>query len=40
VEQFGSGQIEARYADGVRFVNGATYCDKPNPDERRADVSL
>jgi ATP-binding cassette subfamily B protein len=40
VEQFGSGQIEARFTDGVRFVNGSTYCDKPSPDDRRADVSL
>lgn len=40
VEQFGAGQIEARFTDGVRFVNGSTYCDKPRPDERRADISL
>ncbi len=40
VEQFGSGQIEARFTDGVRFTDGNTYCDKPNRDERRADVSL
>ncbi len=40
VEQFGSGQIEARFTDGVRFTDGKTYCDKPNRDERRADVSL
>ena len=40
VEQFGSGQIEARFTDGVRFTDGKTYCDKPSRDERRADVSL
>ncbi len=40
VEQFGSGQIEARFSDGVLFTDGKTYCDKPNQDERRADVSL
>jgi ATP-binding cassette subfamily B protein len=40
VEQFGSGQIEARFTDGVRFVNGSTYCDRPSSDERRADISL
>ncbi len=40
VEQFGSGQIEARFADGVLFTDGKTYCDKPNRDDRRADVSL
>jgi ATP-binding cassette subfamily B protein len=40
VEQFGAGQIEARFTDGVRFVNGSTYCDKPRSDERRADISL
>ena len=40
VEQFGSGQIEARFTDGVRFTDGKTYCDKPNRDDRRADVSL
>ncbi len=40
VEQFGSGTIEARFTDGVRFTDGKTYCDKPNRDERRADVSL
>ena len=40
VEQFGSGQIEARFTDGVRFTDGKTYCDKPNRDERRADVSF
>ncbi|VXC49516.1 ABC transporter ATP-binding protein [Aeromicrobium sp. 9AM] len=40
VEQFGSGQIEARFTDGVRFTDGQTYCDKPGADERRADVSF
>ncbi|QGG43044.1 ABC transporter ATP-binding protein [Aeromicrobium yanjiei] len=40
VEQFGAGQIEARFTDGVRFVDGATYCDKPGPDDRRADVAF
>lgn len=40
VEQFGSGQIEARFTDGVRFTDGQTYCDKPGADTRRADVSF
>lgn len=40
VEQFGSGQIEARFTDGVRFTDGKTYCDKPSRDERRADVAF
>ena len=40
VEQFGSGQIEARFTDGVRFTSGETYCDKPGADDRRADVSF
>ncbi|MET1037161.1 MAG: ABC transporter ATP-binding protein [Aeromicrobium sp.] len=40
VEQFGSGQIEARFTDGVRFVDGQTLCDRPGPNDRRADVSL
>ncbi len=40
VEQFGSGQIEARFTDGVRFTDGNSYCDKPGIDDRRADVSL
>ena len=40
VEQFGSGQIEARFTDGVLFTDGKTYCDKPARDERRADVSF
>ena len=41
VEQFGSGQIEARFNDGVRFTDGKLFCDRPtNKDDRRADVSL
>jgi ATP-binding cassette subfamily B protein len=40
VEQFGSGRIEARFTDGVRYADGSTYCDKPGPDDRRADISL
>ncbi|MET0820341.1 MAG: ABC transporter ATP-binding protein [Aeromicrobium sp.] len=40
VEQFGSGQIEARFTDGVRFTDGRTMCDRPGADDRRADVSL
>ncbi|MGA8988426.1 ABC transporter ATP-binding protein [Aeromicrobium sp.] len=40
VEQFGSGQIEARFTDGVRFTDGHTYCDTPGHDDRRADVSF
>ncbi|MCD9199329.1 ABC transporter ATP-binding protein [Aeromicrobium wangtongii] len=40
VEQFGSGRIEARFTDGVRFTDGEVYCDRPAPDERRADVSF
>lgn len=36
VEQFGSGQIEARFQDGVRFADGT--CDHKSRDERRADV--
>lgn len=39
VEQFGSGQIEARFHDGVKFADGNTRCDRP-ADERRADVAL
>ena len=38
VEQFGSGQIEARFTDGVRFSDGSLMCERP--DERRADVSF
>ena len=38
VEQFGSGQIEARFTDGVRFADGSLMCERP--DERRADVSF
>lgn len=40
VEQFGSGQIEARFTDGVRFTDGRTMCDRPGADDRRADVSF
>ncbi|MCW2830365.1 MAG: multidrug transporter ATP-binding protein [Aeromicrobium sp.] len=40
VEQFGSGQIEARFTDGVRFADGKLLCDRPGHDERRADISL
>ncbi|MBC7595001.1 MAG: ABC transporter ATP-binding protein [Kineosporiaceae bacterium] len=39
VEQFGSGQIEARFHDGVKFADGQTRCDR-NSDDRRADVAL
>ena len=28
VEQFGSGQIEARFTDGVRFADGSTLCGR------------
>ncbi len=38
VEQFGSGRIEARFTDGVRFSDGSTWCDRRG--DRRADVSL
>jgi len=37
VEQFGSGQIEARFTDGVRFADGSL---QPSRDSRRADVSF
>jgi len=37
VEQFGSGQIEARFTDGVRFADGSL---QPARDSRRADVSF
>ncbi|RYJ04663.1 MAG: ATP-binding cassette domain-containing protein, partial [Actinomycetales bacterium] len=37
VEQFGSGQIEQRFTDGVRLVDGSTV---RNRDDRRADVPL
>ncbi|MEO6470902.1 MAG: ABC transporter ATP-binding protein [Aeromicrobium sp.] len=40
VEQFGSGQIEARFHDGVKFSDGATHCDRNTGDDRRADVAL
>jgi ATP-binding cassette subfamily B protein len=39
IEQFGSGQIEARFTDGVRFADGSLMCER-NDDERRADVSF
>jgi ATP-binding cassette subfamily B protein len=40
VEQFGSGRIEARFTDGVRYADGQTIWDRPGADDRRADVSL
>ena len=40
VEQFGSGQIEARFHDGVKFSDGNTHCDRKKHDDRRADVAL
>ncbi len=39
IEQFGSGQIEARFTDGVRFADGSLMCERTD-DERRADVSF
>jgi len=39
IEQFGSGQIEARFTDGVRFADGSLMCERRD-DDRRADVSL
>ena len=39
IEQFGSGQIEARFTDGVRFADGSLMCERKD-DERRADVSF
>ncbi|WP_230973543.1 ABC transporter ATP-binding protein [Aeromicrobium terrae] len=39
VEQFGSGQIEARFTDGVRYSDGSLVCDRRH-DDRRADVSF
>lgn len=39
VEQFGSGRIEARFHDGVKFADGATHCDR-HDDDRRADIAL
>ncbi|MGI9084668.1 MAG: ABC transporter ATP-binding protein [Aeromicrobium sp.] len=39
VEQFGSGQIEARFTDGVRFADGSLMCER-KPGDRRADVSF
>jgi ATP-binding cassette subfamily B protein len=40
VEQFGSGRIEARFTDGVRYSDGTMHCDRADRDGRRADVSL
>lgn len=37
VEQFGSGEIEARCTDGVRFSDGHVE-DQPHRDDRRADL--
>ena len=37
VEQFGSGEIEQRFTDGVRFADGST---ELRGDDRRADVPL
>jgi len=41
-EQFGDGQVEARFADGVLFTDGRTLCDPEDGDRerRRADVSV
>ena len=41
-EQFGDGQVEARFADGVLFTDGRTFCDPEDRPEgrRRADVSV
>jgi ATP-binding cassette, subfamily B, bacterial len=39
IEQFGSGQIEARFTDGVRFSDGSLMCES-KPGARRADVSF
>jgi ATP-binding cassette subfamily B protein len=39
IEQFGSGQIEARFTDGVRFADGSLMCER-DPGDRRADVSF
>ena len=39
VEQFGSGQIEARFTDGVRYADGSLLCER-HDDDRRADVSF
>jgi ATP-binding cassette, subfamily B, bacterial len=37
IEQFGSGQVEARFEDGVRFADGTTICERRG---RRADVAV
>ena len=37
IEQFGSGQVEARFTDGVRFSDGTTICERRGP---RADVAV
>ncbi len=41
-EQFGDGQVEARFADGVLFTDGRTFCDPEDGTRgrRRADVSV
>ena len=39
VEQFGSGKIEVRFHDGVKFADGATRYDRKT-DHRRADIAL
>lgn len=36
VEQFGSGQIEARFTDGVRFADGSTLCGRERDDRERS----
>ena len=41
-EQFGGGQVEASFADGVLFTDGRTLCDPEDGTRgrRRADVSV
>ncbi|MBK5216584.1 MAG: ABC transporter ATP-binding protein [Propionibacteriales bacterium] len=39
LEQFGAGQIEARFTDGVRFADGQLVCEGTR-DDRRADIPL
>ena len=41
-EQFGGGQVEARFADGVLFTDGRAFCDPEDGTHgrRRADVSV
>jgi len=41
-EQFGGGQVEARFADGVLYTDGRTLCDSDDGEHgrRRADVSV